>query len=139
MSYFIDRKTAEIVSILKKNKTHSLPKNQTPRKGRTVALASLILSLLGTTIPHVNLNIFFSAATIVSGLIWFHFWWRSGRRIHLAGWKTPALAAVLLSQVASCSGMLMSEQPLDPIALGIKGIKVLLSCQSQPSQGLVYL
>jgi hypothetical protein len=52
MSDFIDRKPAEIVSILKKNQTHPLPKSQPSDKVRTIALASLILSLLDNPRGH---------------------------------------------------------------------------------------
>ncbi|WP_027715846.1 hypothetical protein [Desulfuromonas sp. TF] len=120
------KKKDEIIRLIKDSAAPK-PQVDTPAdRPRSALVCFLIftLCLLGTTIPHANLNTFFSIAAITSGLVWFHLWWRSGRRFNFSGWKTAALAVALVSQVAGCAGLMMNDQPLDLVALGIQSDKI---------------
>lgn len=69
-----------------------------------IAFFSFILCLIGATLAHANLNTFFFVAAIASGLVWFHLWGKSGRRLAFSGGKAAALAVALTSQAAMQNG-----------------------------------
>jgi hypothetical protein len=119
-----ESKKSQIIQLIKNaaSKADSPPTDRL--RAAVISFLLFIICLLGTTIPHANLNTFFSIAAIISGLVWFHLWWRSGRRLKFSGWKTAALAAALVSQVAGCAGLMIDGQPLDLVALGIQSDKL---------------
>ena len=126
MRHGSEQKKDEIIRLIKETATPK-PQDDTPTNRPRPALVCFlifILCLLGTTIPHANLNTFFSIAAIISGLVWFHLWWRSGRRFAFSGWKTAVLAVVLVSQVAGCASLMIDGHPLDLVALGIQSDKL---------------
>jgi hypothetical protein len=119
-----ESKKSQIIQLIKNaaSKADSPPTDRL--RAAVISFLLFIICLLGTTIPHANLNTFFSIAAIISGLVWFHLWWRSGRRLKFSGWKTAALAAALVSQVAGCAGLMMNGQSLNLIAFGIQSDKI---------------
>ena len=119
-------KKEEIIRLLK-DAAAPEPQDDTPAarpRSALVPFLIFILGLLGTTIPLANLNTFFSITAIISGLVWFHLWWKSGRRFAFSGWKTAAIGVALASQLAGCAGLVMNDKPLDLVALGIQSDKV---------------